>query len=172
MNPTLYTLCIAFTSILGIISYTLTIAKNPIENKLYSVTSSLLLTYSIGASLLLYGMMLYLFSAFPQSAPLSLLMINSVLLLISMWTIFLNPWQVQNRKNGRSGLPSKDPAFVSVTIASVFIFCALLFMLAYFRAFEQRLSLLILFQILIIHTFFLTSGSINSYALNNFTSNF
>jgi hypothetical protein len=172
MDPTVYGVSIVFISILGIISYSLTIAKKPVSNALYGASSSLLLTYSIGFSLLLYGMMIYLYSAFPSISPRIILLLDIILLLVSLWTMFLNPWQVQNRRNGRSGQPSQDPAFLSVTLASVFILIPILFLLYQYRAFEQQLDMLLLINILVVPFFFFTSSSINSYALNNFTYNF
>jgi len=168
----LYVMGILFTSVLGIASYALTTAKSPQVNPLYSATSSLALTYAIGGSLLLYGMMLYLFSAFPQSAPLSILLFDILLLLASLGTLYVNPWQVIKRKELVSGNDFADPAFIAIASSCVIILSIMLSVIVRYRDIDSRSAFLLLINLLVIPSFFLTSGAINAYALNNFTYNF
>jgi hypothetical protein len=163
---------ILFTSAIGLASYALATAKSPQVNSLYSATSSLALTYAIGGSLLLYGMMLYLFSAFPQSAPLSILLFDVLLLLASLGTLYFNPWQVLKRKQLTSGNEFTDPAFIAIATSCVLILVIMITILVRYRDIDSRSALLLLLNLLVIPSFFLTSGAINAYALNDFTYNF
>jgi len=163
---------ILFTSVLGLASYALATAKNPQVNSLYNTSSTLVLTYAIGGSLLLYGMMLYLFSAFPQFAPLSILLFDLLLLLASLGTLFFNPWQVLTRKNQLSGIDFTDPAFLSIAISSALVLVIMATVIVRYADIDSRSALMLLFNLLVVPSFFLTSGAINAYALNDFTYNF
>ena len=169
---TLFIMGSLFTIIIGIISFSLTNAKNPSVNSLYDKTSSLILTYAIGGSLLMYGMMLYLFSAFPNYAALYLIIFDIFLIVLSHITLFINPLRVQARANGASGFDSTDPAFLALTLSTCIIVVLMIALLLYYKNLTDRYGLLILINLLVIPSFFLTSGAINSYALNDFTNNF
>jgi hypothetical protein len=171
-SATAYGIGILGTLSLGSIPFFLLKLKTPVTNPLYGTTSALLLTYSIGASLLMYAMMVYLFTAFPTYAPMFILSFNAFLLLLSMWTLFFNPWKVKARKQGASGVNPEDPAFLSIATTSVVIPVSLIFILRSLKNPENMGLFLILFNTLVIPFFFLTSGMINSFALNNFTHNF
>jgi len=172
VSPTAYGLGIVFTATLGIISFLISNGKIPTTNLLYGTTSTLLLTYSIGASLLMYAMMLYLFTAFPVYQSLFVTLFTILLLLISFVTIFFNPWKVKARKDGASGVTIQDPYFVAFTTSGVLVTAVFLFLLLTFRNSETRKMILLLTNLLIVPSFFLTSGYINSFALNDFTYNF
>jgi hypothetical protein len=86
--------------------------------------------------------------------------------------LFANPLRVEARKNGDSGLRASDPPFISIVLSSIIILGIILFILLRYRNISQHLSILVLMNLLLIPFFFLTSGAINSYALNNFTYNF
>ena len=168
---TLYIVSLLFAIIIGIISYVLTIVKTPNSNPLYGTSSSLLLGYAFGASLLLYGMMVYFFSAFPAYAPLAILGFDTILILCSLWTLFANPWQLQAKLNGASGLRPDQPAFIGVAISTAAIPLIMFALLYTFRNADRRLSLLLFVNLFLIPFFFLTSGAINSFVLNDFTNN-
>ena len=163
---------IIITSVIGIISYALATVKSPQINPLYSATSSLALTYAIGGSLLLYGMMLYLFSAFPQHAPLSILLFDVLLLLASLGTLYFNPWQVLKRKQIYSGNEFTDPAFIAIASSSVVVLVIMMSVIVRYADIDSRSALLLFLNLLVVPSFFLTSGAINAYALNDFTYNF
>jgi hypothetical protein len=168
---TLYIVSLLFATIIGIISYILTIAKIPNLNSLYGTTSSLILSYAFGASLLMYGMMIYFFSAFPIYAPLAILGFDTFLILCSLWTLFVNPWQLQAKLNGASGLQPDQPAFLGVAVSTAAIPLIMFALLYTFRNPDRRLSLLLFVNLLLIPFFFFTSGAINSFVLNDFTHN-
>ena len=170
-SATAYGLGTFGTLSIGCIQFFLSNLKTPTVNPLYSTTSTLLLTYSIGASLLMYAMMVYLFTAFPTYASMFILSFNAFLLFLSTLTLFLNPWKVKARKDGASGI-FKDPAFLSIAITSVIIPVSLIFMLRFLKNSQNIGLFLILFNTLVIPFFFFTSGMINSFALNDFTHNF
>jgi len=170
-SATAYGLGILGTLSLGSIQFFLSNLKTPTVNPLYGTTSTLLLVYSIGASLLMYAMMVYLFTAFPNYAPMFILSFNAFLLFLSMLTLFLNPWKVKARKQGASGI-FEDPAFLSIAGTSIAIPVLFIFMLRYLKNSQNIGLFLILLNTLVIPFFFLTSGMINSFALNNFTYNF
>ena len=171
-SATAYVLGVIGTLLLGSIPIFLSNLKTPVINSLYGTTSALLLTYSIGASLLMYAMMVYLFTAFPTYAPMFILSFNAFLLLLSMWTLFFNPWKVKARKDGASGVNEKDPAFLSAAITSVVIPVSLIFILRFLKNSQNMGLFLILVNTIVLPFFFLTSGMINSFALNDFTHNF
>jgi hypothetical protein len=89
-----------------------------------------------------------------------------------MWTLFFNPWKVKARKQGASGVNAEDPAFLSAAITSISIPVALIFILRFLKNSQNMGLFLILLNTLVIPFFFLTSGVINSFALNDFTHNF
>jgi hypothetical protein len=169
---TLYVISLLFAATIGTISYMLTTTKSPNINPLYGTTSSLILTYAFGASLLMYGMMVYFFSAFYTHAPRYILGFDVCLLVISLITLFLNPWQLQARLNGASGLDATQPAFLGLAISTAIIPLIIIGLLYVFRNPDRLLSLLLLINLLLIPFFFLTSGAINSFVLNDFTNNF
>jgi hypothetical protein len=135
-------------------------------------TSSLILSYVFGASLLMYGMMVYFFSAFPVYAPLYILLFDTFLIVISLCTLFANPWQLQARLHGASGLDPLQPSFLALASSVVAIPLIMFALLYIFRSPDRRLSLLLFVNLLLIPFFFLTSGTINSFVLNDFTNNF
>jgi hypothetical protein len=172
LSSAAYGLGVVFTTVLGSIPLLLARSKTPVSNPLYGTTSTLLLTYSIGASLLMYVMMLYFFTAFPTHAPLFILLFDVLLMILSLWTMFFNPWKVIARREGASGVNARDPSFLSAAISSGAIPILYLLLLYIFQNSENRLVLLLLTNLLVIPFFFLTSGMINSFALNDFTHNF
>jgi len=117
-------------------------------------------------------MMLYLFTAFPTQAPLFILLFDILLILVSLWTIYLNPWKVHARQDVQFDVQGEYPAFVSVAVLSALIPILFLALLYAYQNSELRLVLLLLTNLLVIPFFFLTSGAINSFALNDFTYNF
>ena len=171
-SATAYGVGVIGTLCLGSIPFFLSNLKTPTINPLYGTTSTLLLTYSIGASLLMYAMMVYLFTAFPTYAPMFILSFNAFLLLLSMLTLFFNPWKVKARKQGASGINQEDPAFIYAATTCISIPIALIFILRSIKNSQNMGLFLILTNTLVIPFFFLTSGMINSFALNNFTHNF
>ena len=120
----------------------------------------------------MYAMMVYLFTAFPTYAPMFILSFNAFLLLLSMLTLFFNPWKVKARKQGASGINQEDPAFIYAATTCISIPIALIFILRSIKNSQNMGLFLILTNTLVIPFFFLTSGMINSFALNNFTHNF
>jgi len=171
-SATAYVLGVIGTLLLGSIPFFLSNLKTPTINPLYGTTSTLLLTYSIGASLLMYTMMVYLFTAFPTYAPMFILSFDAFLLLLSMWTLFFNPWKVKAKKQGASGLNLEDPKFLSIAITSVVIPVSLIFILRSLKNPQNMGLFLILVNTIVIPFFFMSSGMINSFALNDFTHNF
>jgi hypothetical protein len=171
-SATAYVLGVIGTLLLGSIPFFLSNLKTPTINPLYGTTSTLLLTYSIGASLLMYAMMVYLFTAFPTYAPMIILSFDAFLLLLSMWTLFFNPWKVKAKKQGASGLNLEDPKFLSIAITSVVIPVSLIFILRSLKNPQNMGLFLILVNTIVIPFFFMSSGMINSFALNDFTHNF
>jgi len=120
----------------------------------------------------MYGMMLYVYSALPRQAPLFLLLLDTSLIIISLWTLFLNPLQVKNRVKGRSGLPKDDPQFSTIAITTVVIAIIMLYILFQYQDTDRRLSILLLMNLIVIPFMFLTTGAVSSFALNDFTYNF
>jgi hypothetical protein len=116
--------------------------------------------------------MLYFFTAFPTYAPLFILLFDVLLMILSLWTLFFNPWKVIARKEGASGINARDPSFLAAAISSGAIPILYLLLLYMFQNSENRLVILLLTNLLVIPFFFLTSGMINSFALNDFTYNF
>jgi len=169
---TLYVVSLLFAAIIGVISYILSTTKSPTFNPLYGTTSSLILSYVFGASLLMYGMMVYFFSAFPVYAPLYILLLDTLLIVLSLCTLFTNPWQLQARLHGASGLDPLQPSFLALASSVVAIPLIMFALLYIFRSPDRRLSLLLFVNLLLIPFFFLTSGTINSFVLNDFTNNF
>ena len=167
-----YGLGVVLTGCLGIISILIANSKTPAINSLYGTTSTLILLYSIGASLLMYCMMMYLFTAFPTYQTLYILGFNILLLFISFVTVFFNPWKVKARKDGASGIDTSDPAFLSFAIASSLALGLYISLLLIYKNSENLKTILLLTNLLIVPSFFLTTGFINSFALNDFTHNF
>jgi hypothetical protein len=172
VSTSLYGAGVVFTIILGSIPLLLGNSKSPTKNPLYGTTSTLLLTYSIGASLLMYVMMLYFLTAFPTRGPLFILGFDILLFVLSIWTLHFNPWKVKARKEGASGVNNSDPAFISAATVTTVIPILFFLLYIYYKNSEERLAILLLMNLLIIPFFFLTSGMINSFALNDFTHNF
>jgi len=169
---TLYIMGLLFMCIIALLSFILTNTKQPQGNLLYGSTSTLVLLYSFGASLLMYGMMLYVYSALPRQAPLFLLLLDTSLLIVSLWTLFLNPLQVKNRVKGRSGLPKDDPQFSMIATTTVIIAIIMLYILFQYQDTDRRFSILLLMNLIVIPFVFLTTGAVSSFALNDFTYNF
>lgn len=172
MSSVLYGLGGVFTTILGSIPLILARSKTPVSNPLYGTTSTLILTYSIGASLLMYAMMLYFFTAFPTYETIFVLGFDILLIVICLWTLHFNPWKVKARKEGASGVTFSDPSFLSAFSSSIAVPVLFIFLLGIYQNSERRRVILLLTNLLIIPFFFLTSGMINSFALNDFTYNF
>ena len=154
------------------VSYYLSMFAKPAANTYYTTNIRFISLYSFGASLLLYGMALYFFSAFPQLSPLLLIGLNTLLLSVSLTSLYFNTWKVNARKEGASGIPTSSPAFIgyAATMAGVCILLGTLVLT--FRTMQNRLHLLLLLSTVIAPFFFLTSIVLNTFAFNNFTSGF
>jgi hypothetical protein len=160
---------VIFTVILGIIPIIVSYSKEPTVNPLYGTTSTLLLTYSVGASLLMYVMMLYFFTAFPMHQTLFVLGFDVLLIITTLLTLFFNPWKVKARKESASGITFSDPAVKSATFSVIGVLLFFIILLLTFTNSELRKGILLLTNLFLIPLFFLTSGFINSFALNDFT---
>jgi hypothetical protein len=132
----------------------------------------MILLYSFGASLLLYGMALYFFSTFPQHAPRILLIFDIILIGITWITLFLNPWKEQARLYGASGLNPSSPSFLGIASALVVLLLFAIYSLVSFRDITNQLYMLITLNTLLIPFFFLSTYSTNSLLLNEFTGHF
>ncbi len=103
------------------------------ENKSekYKKLTYLIITYSIAASIILYGLVLYFFTAFPKSGSLFLCMITILLFGIQSISVFLTQWRVANLREKISGgnenndiknFPSLIGSIISMVIVTALSF--------------------------------------------------
>ena len=171
----LYVLSVLTTMLIPVLTFIVNnsrIITPTTGNPTYTAANTLLLLYSIGASLLLYGMMLYLFTSLPAYAPLAVLLIDLVLIITTLGTLFANPWQVRNWKVKRNseGVSGIDPSFLAISLSVISVLIILPLIILWYQNIDQRLGILLLFNLLLIPFFFLTSSTINSFALSGFIS--
>lgn len=173
MSSTLYTIsALIIAGFIGCNIFYMTSFSRPVKNNLYSSSKNVIMIYSIGASLLLYGMALYFFSSFPQNAPRILLLTNIVLILLAWITLFANSWKEQARLYGASGLNPSSPSFIGIASAIGAILLFAIYSLTTFRDMTNQLSILIAMTTLLLPSFFLSTYSANSFILNEFTGSF
>jgi len=141
-------------------------------NSLYRINLKYILLYSIGASLLLYGMALYFFSAFPELAPMYLLLLAGLLSSLTLTCMYFIPWKVHAKAEGASGVPTSQPAFIGYSVSLCVSLAIGLYLFNTFKVMQNRLQLLLLVNIAIIPFLFLSSFTINTVAFNDFTNMF
>jgi hypothetical protein len=152
-------------------SYLLSQYSTP-PNKLYNINLRYILLYSVGASLLLYGMALYFFSAFPELAPMYLLLLAGLLSSLTLTCMYFIPWKVHAKAEGASGVNATHPAFLGYSISLGVSLAIGAYLLLAFKAMQNRLQFLLLVNAAIIPFLFLSSFTINTVAFNNFTNMF
>jgi len=163
---------------IGGVSYYIGQFAQPAANSYYTTNIRFILLYSYGASLLLYGMALYFFAAFPQLGPKYLIFLDGLLILASLTTLYFNTWQtnrtyVMLRNGGDESILAPDsPQFLGYAATLVGVFCILGGLLASFQTMQNRLHLLLLLNILVVPFFFLSSAILNTFAFNNYTNQF
>ena len=172
MSSTLYIVSAITISILTSVSVYISTLSIPTKNALYTASMNMILLYSFGASLLLYGMALYFFSTFPQHAPRILLIVDILLIGIAWITLFLNPWKEQAHLYGASGLNPTSPSFLGAASALTALLLFAIYSLVSFRDMTNQLYMLITMNTLLIPFLFLSTQSTNSLLLNEFTGHF
>lgn len=152
------------------------------KSEKYKKLSYLIITYSIAASIILYGFALYFFTAFPKSGSVFLCFITVLLFAIQSMSVFITQWRVANirekisggsndENNNLSNFPSLIGSIISIGIVTIL---SLLFFLryVYYKSEDITTNSLIFSTIPVLVSFSIFSTSQSLLNLKNITNLF
>lgn len=150
------------------------------KSEQYKKLSYLIITYSIAASIILYGLALYFFTAFPKSGSLFLCMITILLFGIQSVSVFLTQWRVGNIRekifggnedNNITNFHSLFGSIISMVVVSTLSFISFFLYIKY-RPESYTTNSLIFATIPLIVAFSIFSTSQSLLNLKNITNLF